>query len=278
VNAIAYALLAALCWGSSAGTGALAGRRIGTAAATFLSTALGLALVAVPALAVGVPAAPASAWLAAVAAGVGYLTGSFCWMLGVTRGDVGIVTTIVSTDGALAALAAIALGETLRAGEGAALGLVAVGLAAAVRRPRDHPVPSSPAAIGFAFAGAASFAAVFVLSAHAEAIGTLWVALTARATSVVLLAPVLARRTSLAVPRDVRLALAAAAVTDVAGYLAFLSASRESVAIASVLTSQYALVATVLGVVVYRERLSRVQVGGILVAVGGVALLGALRG
>jgi drug/metabolite transporter (DMT)-like permease len=277
VGAIAFALLAALSWGSSAGAGALAGRRIGTAAATFITSCLGLLLVAGPALVAGVPSAPATAWLAAIAAGVGYLTGSFCWMLGVTRGDVGVVTTIVSTDGALAAVAAIALGESLRAGEGAALGLVAIGLAGAVRRPRDHPTPSSPAAIGFAFAGAASFAAVFVLSAHAEAIGTLWVALTARATSVALLVPLVARRTSLAAPRDVRPALVAAAVTDVAGYLFFLAASRQSVAIASVLTSQYALVAVVLGVVVYRERLARLQVAGILLAVAGVALLGALR-
>jgi drug/metabolite transporter (DMT)-like permease len=277
VGAIAFALLAALSWGTSAGAGALAGRRIGTAAATFLTSTAGLLLVAGPALATGVPSAPATAWLAATAAGVCYLSGSFCWMLGVTRGDVGVVTTIVSTDGALAAVAAIAFGEAVQAGEGLALGLVAIGLAAAVRRPRDHPAPSPPAAIAFAFAGAASFAAVFVLSAHAEAIGTLWVALTARATSVVLLAPLVARRTSLAVPRDVRPALLAAAVTDVSGYLAFLAASRQSVAIASVLTSQYALVAVVLGVVLYRERLARVQVAGILVAVAGVALLGALR-
>jgi drug/metabolite transporter (DMT)-like permease len=61
------------------------------------------------------------------------------------------------------------------------------------------------------------------------------------------------------------------------GFTAFAFAARDSVAIASVLASQFATFAAVLAYLVYRERLGRAQILGVALVVGGVAWLALLQ-
>src|SRR5207237_1197939 len=66
-------------------------------------------------------------------------------------------------------------------------------------------------------------------------------------------------------------------LAEVGGFAAYAVGARHGIAIAAVLGSQFAAIAAFGALVVYRERLSRAQVAGILVIAAGVAALSALR-
>jgi drug/metabolite transporter (DMT)-like permease len=274
VLALVYGVLTALCWGTSAVTGARVGSRIGSFPATFAMSAVGLAVVIAPALAVGPPAASTGQWLLAFGAGLAYLTGSACWMLGVQRGSVGIVTTLVSTDGAIAAVIAVLLGETLTPGAGGALAVIAVGVLLSTRHGGGRERVTAPA-VAFGLAGALCFGLVFVLGGHAGDVGTLWVLLASRATAVALLTPFILRTPIPA--RRLWPWILFTGATDVGGYAFFLLGSQASIAIASVLASQYALVAVLTGRIAFGERLSRTQAIGVCCTLAGVVLLAVIQ-
>jgi len=63
----------------------------------------------------------------------------------------------------------------------------------------------------------------------------------------------------------------------VVGVATFALGARDSAPIASVIASQFAGIAAIVAFVLYRERLSRVQVAGVAVIAVGVALLAALQ-
>ncbi len=69
----------------------------------------------------------------------------------------------------------------------------------------------------------------------------------------------------------------ATGVVEVLGYWCFAFAARESIAVASVLSSMFAPIAAVAAYVVFRERLSRRQIVGIAAVVVGVAALGLIQ-
>jgi drug/metabolite transporter (DMT)-like permease len=96
---------------------------------------VGLVLTLPWALIQGVPEVDGSATRWLLLAGVGNCVGLLLVYTGVRVGKVGVVAPIVSTEGAIAALIAVAAGEQLAPGTGAALVVIAVGivLAAASR-------------------------------------------------------------------------------------------------------------------------------------------------
>jgi drug/metabolite transporter (DMT)-like permease len=59
----------------------------------------------------------------------------------------------------------------------------------------------------------------------------------------------------------------------VLGYASFIQGSRTSLAVASVVASQYVVVAVLGGVLLFHERLTPLQVAGILATIGGVTAL-----
>ena len=110
-----------------------------------------------------------------------------------------------------------------------------------------------------------------------EGLGVVWTLTASRITAVALLVPVALVLGSLRLPRKgIPFAVGMAAL-DLGGYAAFLAGAPVSVAITSVLASQYAIVAVAGGFLVLGERLSSLQTGGIAITVAGVAALAALR-
>ena len=65
-------------------------------------------------------------------------------------------------------------------------------------------------------------------------------------------------------------------VTEVIGIASFAFGAREGIAIASVMSSQFAAIAAVAAVVLLGERLTRVQVVGVMTISVGVAVLAAV--
>jgi drug/metabolite transporter (DMT)-like permease len=63
----------------------------------------------------------------------------------------------------------------------------------------------------------------------------------------------------------------------VLGLVAYNVGARDGIAVAAVLSSQFAAMAAVAAYVVFRERLARVQVAGVVVIAIGVAVLTGLQ-
>jgi len=135
VIAIAGGLGAALAWAATTLCSARASRTIGALPTLAWVMLVGL-VPAVPAvLAAGgdTPRGSALGWLAA--SGFGNVAGLGLVYAAVRHGKIGVVAPIASTEGAVAAVVAVVLGEHLSPGVGTTLGVVVVGivLAAAAR-------------------------------------------------------------------------------------------------------------------------------------------------
>lgn len=201
-------------------------------------------------------------------------------------GRVSIVAPITSTEGAAAALLSVALGETLAGSTALILGAIALGvvLAAAERAadpesgPRLDPGHNRQAAL-FALAAAATFSIGLVLAGRlgAEGVPPAWVMIVSRTVglTVIVLPLVLSRR--------FRLTRAALPLVIVSGLLEvfgggiYVVAASQDVAIAAVVSSQFAALAAIGGFFLFGERLQRLQLAGIVVIAVGITTLAALQ-
>jgi drug/metabolite transporter (DMT)-like permease len=69
----------------------------------------------------------------------------------------------------------------------------------------------------------------------------------------------------------------AAGLAEVVGFALFALGARHGIAVSAVLASQFGAVAALAAYVVFRERLTRLQIAGVAAIAGGVALLTALQ-
>ena len=69
----------------------------------------------------------------------------------------------------------------------------------------------------------------------------------------------------------------ASGVCEVLGFFSFTAGSRHGIAIAAVLSSQFAALAGVAAYVLFHERLTGIQFAGVCTVIAGVAVLSALR-
>jgi len=86
-----------------------------------------------------------------------------------------------------------------------------------------------------------------------------------------------ARQARLQLSRRAHPLVIASGVGEVLGFVSYTAAARHGIAIAAVLGSQFAALATLAGYVLFKERLGRVQLIGVAVVLIGVASLSALR-
>ena len=190
MSGVAWGLTAALLWGVSALVLARPARILGARTTLAWTMAIGAAAVLPVALIVdGVPTAPGEEWAWAIVAGVGFVVGSGCWLLGVRLGDVSVVTPIVATDGAIAAVIAIATGEVLGAATLVSLGIVASGVVLVCLQPRHANVTTPPAAVFAALGAAVAFGIVFTASGRTAVLGALWTVAVSRVVGAVLSVP-----------------------------------------------------------------------------------------
>jgi drug/metabolite transporter (DMT)-like permease len=201
-------------------------------------------------------------------------------------GRVSIVAPITATEGALAAIISIALGETLAVATVILLAAIAVGVVlAAAERTRADTLPSAhdPAqnrrAALFALAAAVTFSIGLVLSGRLGAAGIppAWVMLVSRTVGLVLIVlPLLVTRRFRLTRRAVPLVVLAG-LLEVFGGAIYVVAASDGVAVAAVLSSQFAAVAAIGGFVLFGERLQRAQIVGVVTIAIGVTLLAALQ-
>jgi drug/metabolite transporter (DMT)-like permease len=278
--AIAAALGAALAWGISAACDNRSTRMIGSLQALAWVQLIGLGQVLPFAVWEGVPSLPsqrACAWI--VVGAIGCSVGLTLAYAAIGRGAVSVVTPVMAVDGALAALASVALGEHIAIATAAGLALVIVGmlvvLYATASQERAGVAGHSLAAVLLAAGSACAFA-LFLLAAIrvGDALSDAWLQLLYRVAPFAVVGGPLLWRRELGVPGKAWKFVTAAAALQFAGFVLYRVAGRSGgVAVPSVLSSQFAVIAILGGVLLLGERLSRRQIGGFAGLMIGVAVI-----
>lgn len=280
MSAIAGGLGAAAAWAVSMLTASRATRLIGAPSSLAWVLFTGLAIVLPWAALEGVPDGldtTSATWL--VLAGAGNVVGLLCSYSAMRTGKVALIAPIVSTEGAIAALLAVLSGEDLAAGAGVALVVVAAGIVlAAVPRGAEEALveaaESSWRVPLLALAAATSFGISIYATGRASAeLPIAWAVLPPRVLGVLVVFVPLAVSARLVLTRTAAPFVVASGVAEVVGFASYAVGSRESVAVAAVLASQFAAIAAVAAYVLFRERLGRAQLVGVVTIVLGVAVL-----
>jgi drug/metabolite transporter (DMT)-like permease len=278
VSPLLGGLAAALAWAGATLCAASSSRRIGSTSTLAWVMLSGFLLSAPLAAATGWPEGldgPAAGWLAL--AGAGNVAGLGLIYAALRRAGVGVVAGIVSTEGALAALIAIAAGE--RPAPVTTIGFLPllIGVVLVATGPRlgpQAPAEGRRAGIMLAALAAAAFAVnLFATGQASESVPIAWVALPARLIGVVILVGALAvGLRPLVSPRIGRIAIAAG-VLEVAGMLSFGWGAREGIAVTSVMASQFAALAALGAFLLFGESLVRRQLVGVAALAVGVAMV-----
>lgn len=272
---ILLALSAAVLFGSGDFAAGLAARR-----ARALAVAAGGRVVGLVVVAVAVPLVPGTLDAAAVgwgaAAGIVGILALVLFYRALAVGSMSVVAPITALAQAVVPVAVgLAFGER-PAGPallGMALALVATPLIAADRPLRRRSAP--PAGLVAAVVAGVGFGVFAVCFAAAGPSSGLWALAAARVASLPVLLLVARGRVGALVPRGAPIALVVAAgAGDTLGNVLFvLAIGAGLLSVSGVLVALGPAATVLLAVLVLRERLTPLQVLGLLLAVGGVALI-----
>lgn len=217
-------------------------------------------------------------WLAV--SGVGNVVGLLLAYGALRAGKVAVVAPIVSTEGAIAAVISVAAGEHLAPGVGVTLAVIAVGilLAAIPREATPAVAERSARAAALAVAAAFSFGVSLYATGHVGTkVPVFWALFPARIVGVVAVAIPLALTSRLRLTGRALPLVVISGICEVAGFGLFTIGARHGLAVSAVLASQFAAIAALVAYVLFRERLLRVQLVGVVTIVAGVAVLAVLQ-
>ncbi len=268
-------LLAALSVGTSDFLGGLASRRADPVVVTAASSLVGLLLAFVASLVVVGEASMADvAW--GSLGGVVLAGGLVALYAGYARARVSIAAPVAGVGAAaLPVIVASLFGDdTLSptATAGVLLGLLAIGLVSMARSEQRGSVGSS---VLYGLGGAVGVGMLLVCLANTSEDSGLWPIVAARGSGFVVLSVVIAaRRLALSTSRGVWLHVIGIAALVTAGNALFLTAARlGSTSVAAVLASLFPAATVFWAWLVFRERLRRVQLLGLGIALAAVALI-----
>ena len=230
------------------------------------------------------------------ASGLGNVAGLLLSYVALRLGRAGVVAPIISTEGALAAIVAVLAGETLQPGAGFLLGAIALGVWLAGSSREAGSIPAAPTeaagvvpraattrpaesrAVLFALGAAVCFGvSLYTTGRISEDLPIGWALIPARVVGTLFVAVPLALAAKLRISRTaVPLALGSACC-EVAGFASYALGSRDGIAIAAVIASQFGALAALAAVWLFKERLGRIQVVGIAVIATGVGALSAIQ-
>jgi len=222
--------------------------------------------------------AKSAGWL--VVSGAGNCIGLLLAYSALRIGKVGVVAPIVSTEGAIAAVIAVAAGERLGAGTGVALAVVVAGTILAGATGESSATGSShgrQAALTAGIAALAFGASLYATGQVGMKLPLAWAVLPPRVFGVLLIALPLGLAGRVTLTRSAAPYVVAAGLAEVAGFASFAVGARHGIAVSAVLASQFGAVAAVAAYLVFRERLARPQAVGVAAIAAGVAVLTALQ-
>lgn len=244
-------------------------------------SALISSLFVVPwALSDGVPALTTGQAGLMLLSGIGNIFGFLCVYTALKYGKVGLVAPIVATEGGIAALIASILGRSVDPIIAFVLLIIVLGIVIGARSHDPEPFPGEKPvrAALFAVAGSLLFAmglvAVGLLSGD---VPLSWVLLPARLVGVVILTLPLLVLGRLRVPRRILAWVVLLATVDVIAISIYTIGAASNLPVTAVLASQMAPLAAVLAFVLFKERLGRGQIVGLVVMMAGMTVLGVLQ-
>ena len=278
--AVLGGLGAALCWATGTLAAARASRLAGPQRVLAWVMLTGLVVV-VPLLAVtarphGVGARELG-WLAV--SGAGNVGGLLATYTALRIGKASIISPITSTEGAIAALAAVAEGEHLGAPTAVLLAIIVAGVIVASRG-EDLTAPGAHTARASVFAAAAALcfgASLFATGRVSQSLPLAWALLPPRLLGVVAVSVPLAARRQLKIVRPAVPLVVLSGVCEVAGFASYAYGARHGIAVAAVLASQFAAFVVLGSYVVFHERLRVLQIAGVVTVVLSVAVLTGVR-
>ncbi|MGN6472955.1 MAG: EamA family transporter [Mycobacteriales bacterium] len=275
--AVLLALLSSAMWGTSDFCGGTLTRRRPAVTVAAVSELVGLTGISIAAIATGaVTASPGYVgWgvLGAVAGTVGIVA----FYEALATGTMGVVAPIAALGVALPVVVGLAQGDRPSAlkAAGIAVAIVGVVLASGPELQRDDGDTGAARPLWLAGLAALGFGVVFVALDHGATHNTLMTLVVMRAVAVVFMIGIaVATSTSLRVgTADVPMLFVVGAF-DVGANVTFAYASRHGLlSVVSVLSSLYPAVTVVLARAVHAERLAKVQLIGVVGALGGVVLI-----
>jgi drug/metabolite transporter (DMT)-like permease len=240
-------------------------------------------LIAGPAAALnGVPAGlngSTVTWLAV--SGAGNVGGLVLVYRALRIGQVALIAPLVSTEGAIAAVIALAAGESLAPSVGVTLAVIVVGVclsAVPAADLSDAHRARHPESVLLAVLAAFMFGASLYATARAgSALPTSWVVLSARLIGTIALALPLAFAGRLRLTRRALGLVVVSGICEVLGFYSYTAGARHGIAVAAVLSSQFAALSGLGAYLLFKERLTRIQLLGVATVITGVAVLSALR-
>jgi drug/metabolite transporter (DMT)-like permease len=278
------ALGSALFYGAADFLGGVTSRRAGAIPVVVLSQFGGMVVLALllPLLPASSPSHTDLLWGAAAG-----LTGGIGVALLYRALAIGIMAVVAPTTAvcavAIPVVVAVLLGERpvpLAVG-GIVLGIVSIVLvsqqqtAAEASRPDPRARRALPPGVGTALASGVAIGFFFLSLARTSSEGGMWPLLMARVVSVLLFGSVaLAGRTSLRMPTGVMALVFAAGTIDMLANALYVVAARQGpLSVVVTLSALYPASTVLLARIVLRERLSNLQVTGVVCALAAVVLI-----
>ncbi len=275
--ALAFGGLSALSWGSGDFNGGLATKRLGVLHVLTVVHGVGLVLTLVLAALTRQALPPTGELALAAGAGVIGLVSLGALYRGLAEGQMGIAAPVSSVlSAALPLLFSIFVRGT-QPDSAQQIGF-AVALVAIVLISLASGKIEGTSGLGMAIMAGIGFGIYFILMSFIQSDSVYWLAAVSRALTFALLLSVVARqRTNLYPPNGLTgVMLLLAGILDVFGNIFFLlSAQSGRLDIAAVVVALYPAVTIVLAAGLLKERMSRLQILGVVLALGAVALIAA---
>lgn len=275
--ALAFGGLSALSWGSGDFNGGLATKRLGVLHVLTVVHGVGLVLTLVLALLTGQALPPTAELALAAGAGVIGLISLGALYRGLAEGQMGIAAPVSSVLSAALPLIFSIVVRGTQPDSAQQIGF-AVALVAIVLISLASGKIEGTSGLGMAVTAGIGFGIYFILMSFIQSDSVYWLAAVSRAlTFGILLMIVIRQRRILAPPNGLTgVMLLLAGVLDVFGNIFFLlSAQSGRLDIAAVVVALYPAVTIVLAAGLLKERMSRLQVLGVVLALGAVALIAA---
>ena len=205
--------------------------------------------------------------------GAGNILGLICVNAALRVGKVGVVSPIVATQGAVAVIIALLIGRSLAPLIAALLSVIVLGIVISARTKDPVPIENEKplrsvllASLGALFFGAA-LVTVGVLSTE---LPLSWLLIPGRLVGTIVLTVPLLLTGKLRITRKAAPLLLLLAVCDLVGITLYAIGAELNIQITAVMSSQMAPIAAVLAFFLFKEKLARGQLVGLIVIIAGV--------